>query len=223
MSDQGIRAFIFDLDGVLTDTAEYHYLGWQRLADEEGIPFDREAGDELRGVARRDALMAILDGRPASEEQIQELMDRKNRYYVDSLSGITADAVLGGVLDLIAQAHEAGISTAIGSASKNANLVLERLGIAGLFDYVADGNTVTAHKPAPDLFLAVARALGVSPDQAVVFEDAATGVEAALAGGFVTVGLGPQDRVGEAHVVYPDLEGVTCERVLADVAAAPRG
>ncbi|MCU0300103.1 MAG: beta-phosphoglucomutase [Candidatus Nanopelagicales bacterium] len=222
MTGDEIRAFIFDLDGVITDTAEYHYLGWQRLADEEGIPFDREAGDALRGVARRDALMAILDGRPATDEQVEEMMDRKNRYYVELLAGIDQDAVLAGVLELIRQARGAGLRTAVGSASKNATTVLERLGIAELFDYVADGTTVTVHKPAPDLFLTVARQLGVSPTQAVVFEDATSGVEAALAGGFATVGLGPADRVGDADVVYADLADVTLERVLADLAAVRR-
>ena len=220
MGDNEIQAFIFDLDGVLTDTAEYHYLGWQRLADEEGIPFDREAGDALRGVARRDSLMRILDGRPADEEQIQEMMDRKNRYYVESLVNINADAVLPGVLDLITGARAHGLRTAVGSASKNAQMVLEKLGIAELFDYVADGNTVTVHKPAPDLFLRVAEEIGVPPEQAVVFEDAESGVEAALAGGFTAVGLGPEDRVGAAHVVYPDLAGISCDKVLADAAAA---
>lgn len=217
-----IRAFIFDLDGVLTDTAEYHYLGWQRLADEEGIPFDREAGDALRGVARRDSLMTILDGRPASEDQIQEMMDRKNRYYVESLDAIDVEAVLPGVLKLLTDARAAGLLTAVGSASKNAEMVLQRLGIAELFDAVADGNTVTVHKPAPDLFLAVAAELGVDPARAAVFEDAASGVAAALAGGFTAIGLGPEDRVGDAHIVYPDLAGITLDRVLADIAAAAR-
>jgi kojibiose phosphorylase len=220
MAEPVIRAFIFDLDGVLTDTAEYHYLGWQRLADEEGIPFDRAAGDALRGVARRDSLLRILDGRRADEAQLQEMMDRKNRYYVESLADIDADAVLSGVLELVTGARAAGLLTAVGSASKNATMVLERLGIAGLFDYVADGNTVTVHKPAPDLFLAVAEALHVRPEQAVVFEDATSGVEAALAGGFVAIGLGPRERVGAAHIVYEDLAGVTHDRVLADIAAA---
>ena len=217
----GIKALIFDLDGVLTDTAEYHYLGWQRLADEEGIPFDREAGDALRGVARRDSLLSILDGRPATEDQLQEMMDRKNRYYVDSLSQIDASAILPGVADLLDQARAAGLLTAVGSASKNAVMVLERLGIADRFDAIADGNTVTVHKPAPDLFLAVAAELGVTPAEAAVFEDAASGVEAALAGGFVTVGLGPADRVGDAHLVYGDLRGITLERILTDIASLP--
>jgi kojibiose phosphorylase len=222
LADPGIRAFIFDLDGVLTDTAEYHYLGWQRLADEEGIPFDREAGDALRGVARRDSLLRILDGRPADEARLQEMMDRKNRYYVESLADIDADSVLAGVLELITGARAAGLRTAVGSASKNALMVLDRLGIAGLFDFVADGNTVTVHKPAPDLFLTVAEALRVPPAQAVVFEDARSGVEAALAGGFVAIGLGPRDRLGAAHIVYESLDGVTVDRVLADIGAARR-
>lgn len=214
-----IQAMIFDLDGVLTDTAENHYLGWARLAQEEGIAFDRAAGDKLRGLSRRASLIALLGDRRASDERFQEMMERKNRYYIESLSCINESAVLPGVIPLLSEARGRGIRLAVGSASKNASTVLERLGIAKYFDAIADGHTVSVHKPAPDLFLAVAGMLGVAPSSAIVFEDAESGVAAALAGGFNVVGLGPVGRVGAAHVVYPDLSGVTLEQVLADVAA----
>ncbi len=204
-----ITAFIFDLDGVVTDTAEYHYRAWQRMADEEGIPMDRALGDELRGVARRPALERIIGDLPYTEQQIQELMDRKNGYYVAMLDEVSPDDLLPGVQRLLDELRAAGLKTAIGSASKNAGTVLVRLGVADQFDAVSDGYSVTAHKPAPDLFLHAAAQLGVEPRDAVVLEDAAAGVEAAIAGGFHTIGVGPPDRVGEAEVVVDGFADVT--------------
>jgi kojibiose phosphorylase len=203
-----IRGAIFDLDGVLTDTSEVHYLGWQRLADEEGIPFDRQANEALRGIARRESLLLLLGNRPVTEEQIQEMMARKNRYYQEYVEGITPANLLPGVLGLLDELRAAGIQIAIGSASKNARTVLDKLGIAGRVDAVADGYSVDRQKPAPDLFLHAAKQLGLAPDQCVVFEDAASGVEAALAAGMWAVGLGPHQRVGAAHVVIDSLAGV---------------
>ena len=207
-ADVEIRGVIFDLDGVLTDTSEYHYLGWKRLADEEGIPFDRQANEALRGVSRRDSLLLLLGNRPASEEQIQEMMARKNRYYLEYIEGVTPANLLPGALESLEQLRSAGIKVAIGSASKNARTVIEILGIADLIDAISDGHSVQRHKPAPDLFLDGAARLGLPPEQCVVVEDAASGVQAALAAGMWTVGLGPEERVGVAHVVLPSLEGV---------------
>jgi kojibiose phosphorylase len=210
-----IKAFIFDLDGVITDTAEYHYRAWQRMADEEGIPMDRALGDQLRGVSRRPALERIVAGRPYTEEQMLELMDRKNGYYVAMLDDVTPDDLLPGVEQLLDELDAAGIRTAIGSASKNAHKVLERLGVAGRFEAVSDGHSVEAHKPEPDLFLHAAAQLGVAPSEAVVVEDAAAGVEAAIAGGFHSIGIGPADRVGDADVVLDGFAGVTLADLLA--------
>ncbi|MBD2252447.1 beta-phosphoglucomutase [Nostoc parmelioides] len=204
-----IRGFIFDLDGVLTDTAEYHYLGWQRLADEEGIPFDREANEALRGVSRRESLMRIIGDRPYSEAQIQEMMERKNRYYIELIEHITPKDLLPGAIALLDELRQAGIKIGIGSASKNAHTVIERLGLADKVDAIADGYSVQTPKPAPDLFIFATHQLGLEPKQCVVVEDAAAGVEAALAGGMWTIGLGPIERVGAAHVVLPSLAGVT--------------
>ncbi len=203
-----IRGVIFDLDGVLTDTSEFHYLGWQRLADEEGLPFDRQANEALRGVSRRDSLLLILGDRPATEEQIQEMMARKNRHYQEFVEGVTADNLLPGALALLKELRAAGIKIAIGSASKNARRVIELLGIGDLVDVLSDGYSVERQKPEPDLFLHAASQLGLAPEQCLVVEDAASGVEAALAAGMWTVGLGPTERVGAAHVVLPDLTGV---------------
>ncbi|MEH2240982.1 beta-phosphoglucomutase [Nostoc sp.] len=203
-----IQGFIFDLDGVLTDTAELHYLAWQKLADEEGIPFNREANEALRGVSRRASLMLILGDRPYSEAQIQEMMERKNRYYVELMQKMTPKDLLPGAIALLDELRQAGIKIGIGSGSKNAHTVLERLGIADKVDAIADGYSVEEPKPAPDLFLYAAKQLGIEPGQSVVVEDAAAGVEAALAAGMWAVGLGPAERVGAAHIVLPSLEGI---------------
>ncbi|UKP00237.1 beta-phosphoglucomutase [Nostoc sp. UHCC 0870] len=204
-----IRGFIFDLDGVLTDTAEYHYLAWQKLADEEGIPFNREANEALRGISRLASLMLIIGDRTYSEDQIQEMMARKNRYYVELIKNITPKNLLPGAIALLDELRQAGMKIAIGSASKNAHTVIEKLGIADKVDAIADGYSVQQPKPAPDLFLYAAHQLGLNPQQCVVVEDAAAGVEAALAGGMWAIGIGPPERVGTAHIVIPNLAGVT--------------
>jgi kojibiose phosphorylase len=219
-SQLAIRGVIFDLDGVLTDTSEFHYQGWKRLADEEGIPFDRQANEALRGVSRRESLLLLLDGRPATEEQMQEMMARKNRYYQEFIQGVTPDNLLPGALELMEELRAAGIKVAIGSASKNARTVIERLGISDRMDAISDGYSVERHKPAPDLFVHAAAQLGLSPERCVVVEDAASGVEAALAAGMWAVGLGPPERVGAAHVVLPSLEGVRREELLVHLVRA---
>ncbi|MEA5627766.1 beta-phosphoglucomutase [Nostoc sp. UHCC 0251] len=203
-----IKGFIFDLDGVLTDTAELHYQAWQKLADEEVIPFNQQANEALRGISRRASLMHIIGDRPYSEAQIEEMMERKNGYYVELIQHMTSKDLLPGAIALLDELRQAGIKIGIGSASKNAQTVIERLGIADKIDAIADGYSVEQPKPAPDLFLYAAKQLGIEPAQSVVVEDAAAGVEAAIAAGMWAVGLGPAERVGAAHVVYPSLEGV---------------
>ncbi len=203
-----IRGWIFDLDGVLTDTAELHYRAWQRLADESGLPFDRAANEALRGVSRRESLLKIIGSHPFSESQLQEMMERKNRYYVESIDTITPQAVLPGAIELLTEIRKAGLKIALGSASKNARSVIEKLGLVAYIDAIADGNSVEKPKPAPDLFLYAAKLIGLEPAQCVVVEDAAVGVEAAISAGMLTVGLGPIDRFKNANIVLPNLTGV---------------
>src|SRR5574342_133161 len=137
-----IRGFIFDLDGVLTDTAEYHYRGWKRLAEEEGIPFTREDNEHLRGIPRRESLMLILKGKTYPEEKILEMMERKNNYYLAFIKEITPRDLLPGAKELLEEIRAAGLKNALGSASKNAGEVLDRLGIRNLFTVVSDGHSV---------------------------------------------------------------------------------
>lgn len=203
-----IRAFIFDLDGVITDTAEYHYRGWKRLADEEGLPFSREDNEQLRGIPRRESLMLIVKDHIYPEEKIQEMMERKNGYYLEFIKEISPRDLLPGAKELLEEIRGAGLKNALGSASKNAGEVIERLGIRSLFDAISDGRSVEHQKPAPDLFLHAASQLNLSPAECVVVEDAAAGIEAARAGGFRSVGLGPPERVGKADVIFPGLSGV---------------
>lgn len=212
-----IKGFIFDLDGVLTDTAEFHYRGWKRLADEEGLPFTREDNEALRGVPRRDSLMLILKGKTYSEEKIQEMMERKNQYYLEFIHEIKPSDLLPGALRFLEELRAAGLKAAVGSASKNAGEVIERLKIGYLLDAISDGYSVERQKPAPDLFLHAAAQLKLDPQVCVVVEDATVGVAAAQAGGFHTIGLGPIERVGKADVVYPSLENVHLEQALKDL------
>ena len=209
-----IKGFIFDLDGVLTDTAEYHYRSWKRLADELNIPFTREENEALRGIPRRESLLLLLKGRPATEKQIEEWMARKNAYYLEFIREISPRDGLPGARELLEEIRAAGLKSALGSASKNAHKVVERLDIASLLDAISDGNSVTRQKPAPDLFLHAAQQLVLSPQECVVVEDAAAGIEAALAGGFWTLGLGPYERVGNAHHILPSLENARLSDLL---------
>jgi beta-phosphoglucomutase len=206
---------IFDLDGVLTDTSELHFRAWKRLADEEGILFTRQDNEALRGVSRQESLRHLLKGRQLPEDHMQAWMDRKNRYYLGYLEHLSFSDLLPGALKLLHELRAAGVKIAIGSASKNARLVVNNLGIAGLVDAISDGSSVERQKPAPDLFLHAAAQLGVPPAQCVVFEDAEVGVTAALAGGMWAVGMGPEERVGKAHIVLPGLENASWASILA--------
>ena len=208
-----VKGFIFDLDGVLTDTAEYHYRGWKRLAEEEGLAFTREDNEQLRGIPRRESLLLILQDQKYSEEKILGMMERKNNYYLEFIREISPRDLLPGAKELLEEVRAAGLKNALGSASKNATEVLDRLGIRSLFDAISDGHSVERQKPAPDLFLHAANQLNLSPAECVVVEDAAAGIEGAIRGGFRSIGLGPWERVGKAEAVFPSLSGIHLEDI----------
>jgi beta-phosphoglucomutase len=217
-----IRAFIFDLDGVITDTAEFHYRGWKRLADEESLPFSREDNEGLRGIPRRESLMLILKDRVYPETKILEMMERKNGYYLEFIKEISPRDLLPGTKELLEEIRAAGLKNGLGSASRNAAEVLDRLGIRSLFEAVSDGHSVERQKPAPDLFLHAAGQLDLPPEECVVVEDAAAGIEAARAGGFRSIGLGPRERVGAAEAIFPNLSQVRLADLLRALGATHR-
>lgn len=208
------RAFLFDLDGVLTDTSEYHFLGWQRLAKEEGILFTRQDNEVLRGVSRRESLALLLKGRLVNEVQAAEMMERKNRYYLDLVAGMTPADLLPGAAEILAELGVLGLKRVIVSSSKNAQLVIDRLGLAPLIDGLVDGNSPARSKPHPDLFLLAASNYGLKPAECLVVEDAAAGIEAAHAAGMPALGLGPIERVGAAELVLPSLAGQRAVEIL---------
>ena len=218
MNEIDIEAVIFDLDGVLTDTSEHHFLAWKRLADEEGIRFTREDNEQLRGVSRRRSLELLLKGRPVTDEQALEMMERKNRYYQQLIQRVTPDNLVPGVTSLLKALRAKHIKIAIASASKNARTVIARLGISDMVDAIADGYSVQRTKPAPDLFLYAADQLKVAPERCAVVEDAAAGVEAALAAGMRAIGLGPVARFSDADAIFPDLAGLTWNDIQRELA-----
>ncbi len=217
-----VRGFIFDLDGVLTDTSEFHYRAWQRFCDEEGIPFDRERNEALRGVHRSAAMGMLLQGREVEPAQFEAMMERKNAYFRGYLDEVTPRNLLPGAEPLLREIRAAGMKAAVGSASRNAPEVVERLGIRPWLDAVSHGGLVERSKPAPDLFLHAAGQLELVPAYCVVIEDAEAGVAAARAGGMRCVGLGPPERVGAADVVLSDLSKTTLSDLLDHLAAATR-
>ncbi len=217
-----IAAVIFDLDGVLTDTAEYHYQAWKRLAEEEGISFTRAQNEQLRGVSRRRSLEILLQGRQVTEEQAQQLMARKNRYYQELIQGITPADLLPGVADLLADLRGWGVRVAVATVSKNARTVLDGLQIWDRIDALSDGYSVQRSKPSPDLFLHAAAQLQVPPSQCLVVEDAAAGIEAAHSAGMHTLALGPHERFAEVRpeAILPSLDSQSWPRIVAQLQAA---
>lgn len=206
-----IKGFIFDLDGVITDTAELHYLAWKKLADSMDWEFDREVNEQLRGVSRMDSINIIKNHNRASVEdsKLLELATEKNALYVESLDNITPEDYLPGAKELLTHLRQEGFLVALGSASKNSSKVLEQLDAKKYFDVIGDGNSVSKSKPAPDIFLFGAEKLGLKPEECIVYEDAESGVDAAKAGGFHAVGIGPEERVGHANLRFDSMAKAT--------------
>ena len=197
------KAFIFDLDGVIVSTDKYHYLAWKKMADDEGIYFDEVINDRLRGVSRMQSLEIILERatKAYTDEEKVALATKKNDIYRASLQALTPEDRLAGVTDALAALREKGYKLAIGSSSKNTPVILEKIGYAGYFDAVSDGNNITRSKPDPEVFLKAAEFLGLSPEECYVVEDAEAGVDAAKAGGFTAIGVG--GAAGYAKTDFP--------------------
>lgn len=205
-----IKACIFDLDGVLVDTAVFHYRAWKRLARSLGADFSVEDNEKLKGISRIESLRLILDwiGQSKSPDEMQVLATRKNEWYLEMVSEMTADDVLPGSRKLLSGLKEANIKLALGSASKNARLILEKTALLGYFDEIVDGTLVSLSKPHPEVFLKGAELLNVAPATCLVFEDAVAGVQAARNAGMKVIGIGDARILGEADRVVASLEDI---------------
>ncbi len=186
------KAIIFDLDGVVVSTDECHFLAWKKLADEEGIYFDREINMRLRGVSRMQSLEILLEkaNKTYSDDEKTEMAARKNGYYVEMIKKLGPAAILPGAVEFCKKKRAEGCLLGIGSSSRNTKLILEQVGLADFFDAVADGNDIKNSKPDPEVFLCAAKRLGVAPSEALVVEDADSGVQAGLSGGMDVLAVG---------------------------------
>ncbi len=215
MKSLKIKACIFDLDGVIVDTAIYHYKAWKRLANELGFDFTEENNELLKGVSRVRSLEIILELGSVTKTQAEreQLAAKKNDWYVDMINHMTPAEILPGAKAFLEACRAAGIKTALGSASKNAMTILDKINLTRLFDAVIDGNKVSNAKPDPEVFLKGAQALHVSPSECVVFEDAIAGVEAAINGRMKVVGIGSPHVLGEANLVVGGLNEMNLEKL----------
>lgn len=211
-----IKACIFDLDGVVVDTAKYHYLAWRRLAHELGFEFTEQHNERLKGVSRMRSLEILLEvgGLSFPQDEMEKLAAKKNDWYVEYIERMTPDEILPGAKELLEELRANAIKLSLGSASKNSPLILERIGLKNHFDAIIDGNSVTVAKPAPDIFLTAAQALGVEPQHCVVFEDAEAGIEAAINAGMRTVGIGNPQILNRADVVVPNLKDFSYSKLV---------
>jgi beta-phosphoglucomutase len=214
-----INAFLFDLDGVIVDTAVFHYKAWKRLANQLGFDIDEEFNETLKGISRMDSLDAILKhgGVNLSQSEKEKYAKIKNDWYLELVNQMTVNDILPGVENFLKESRELGIKIALGSASKNASLILEKTGILGLFDAIIDGNHVSKSKPDPEVFLKGAEALEVENDTCVVFEDAFAGVQAAKAAGMVAVGIGSVDVLNNADFVVKGLFEMSPSQIITKI------
>ena len=199
INDETIKGWIFDLDGVITDTAVYHYQAWKKLADEESLIFNETINENLRGISRRASLEIILAGKILPDSVMEEMMERKNSYYCELLKNLTSHSVLPGILPLLEKLHLKGRYSAIASASRNTDFIIDHLQIRPYFNGVASGYSVKRPKPAPDIFVHAAGQLKLPVKNCIVIEDAEAGVSGAIEAGFRTIGIGPEERVGHSN------------------------
>lgn len=210
-----IKACLFDLDGVIVDTARYHYIAWRKIATELGFEFTLEHNERLKGVSRMQSLDILLEvgGISLSEKKKEELAKRKNEMYVSYILNMNHNEIFPGVIDFFNELRNKNIKIALGSASKNAGLILDRLKIKEHFDAIIDGTVAKKAKPDPEVFLKGANAVGVHPTQCIVFEDAYAGIEAAINGGMIPVGVGNASVLTNTATVIPGFEKMTLEKL----------
>lgn len=211
-----IKGLLFDLDGVIVDTAKYHYLAWKELALELGIPFNEKDNERLKGVSRMKSLEIILEigNKELPEEEKEKYCTKKNKVYLEYIYKLREEEVLPGVTKFLGDARIKGYKLALGSASKNAGLILSKLNLAEAFDAVIDGTKVEKAKPDPEVFLLGAKELGVSKEACLVFEDAKAGVDAAHNGGMKAIGIGTKENLPNADICISGLENISIEELL---------
>jgi beta-phosphoglucomutase len=210
------KAVIFDLDGVIVTTDEFHYQAWKQISEEENLHFNREINEKLRGVSRGESLKIILkfSKKDYSEHEQEQLTERKNDMYKKLLATISSKDILPGVYPLITKLKEHGVKIAIGSSSKNAKYILEKIGLLNLFDAVADGTDIKRSKPDPEVFLLAAERLGINVGDCVVIEDAEAGIDAALAAGMKAVGVGSASSYTGTELGSLSLEQMNINEIL---------
>jgi len=215
-----IKGYIFDLDGVIVDTAKYHYNSWRRLANKLGFDITEEQNENLKGVSRKESLEYILGiGKLVfSDKEKSKLAELKNSWYVESISDMDSSELLPGALDLLKDIKDKGYKISLGSASKNSERILKATGIIDMFDAIIDGTKTTESKPHPQVFLMGATALGLDSSECVVFEDSINGIKAANTGGFISIGVGDKETLHEASFVLPDLSNCTVDSLDEQIA-----
>lgn len=214
-----IKACLFDLDGVIVDTAKYHFKAWRKMANAIGFDFSEKENEKLKGVSRTDSINLILGwgGVTLTEEEKVKWAAQKNDWYLEFLQKMDKKEILPGALELVQDLKQKGYRIALGSSSKNAVLALSKVGMLHFFEEIIDGTKTTRSKPDPQVFQMGATALDCQPNECIVFEDAESGVEAALAGGFYAVGMGSPDNLGKAHLVLSTLADITIEEIIKNV------
>lgn len=207
------KAFIFDLDGVIVDTAKYHFQAWKKLANSIGVDFTEHQNEQLKGVSRVKSLEKILTwgNKNVSEDEFMELMAIKNNDYLNYINKMDESEILPDVTRILNQLSQEKQGIALGSASKNARVILEKVNLIQEFQVIVDGNNVTKAKPNPEVFLKAAQQLSIEPKQAIVFEDSVAGVKAANIAGMVSIGIGDQTVLHEADYVFKDFTEISAD------------
>lgn len=204
------KCCLFDLDGVLVDTARFHYMAWKQLADALGFTFTEADNERLKGVSRMeslDILLQIGELSPSQEEK-NRFADEKNEVYLKNIQQMTPDDLLPGVRNFLKEVRKKGLLVGLGSASKNARLILEKTNLASMFDVIIDGNLISQAKPNPEVFALGAHLLGIENNSCVVFEDAVAGIQAAHNAGMKCIGIGSSEILWEADKVFPAISHV---------------
>ncbi len=219
-----VKGLLFDLDGVIVDTAKYHYLAWKELADKLNLPFTEKDNERLKGVSRMKSFEIILEigGLELSGEEKEKYCTVKNEIYLEYIHQLKQEEVLPGVNEFLTDAREKGYRIALGSASKNAGVILSRLNLTEAFDAVIDGTKVKSAKPDPEVFLLGAKELGLKKEACIVFEDARAGVEAAHNGGMKAVGIGTRENLPNADICIPGLFNIKINELVKQLTTAGR-